>query len=67
MRLSKELMHAGILGYQRSAPSEWEMSATRAAPTSVGFDPVSQVLYRRKCSLKVSPRGWKAIVNALRD
>ena len=68
-KLSYELFDSGVLNkderYNRPREPIFEPKPER--PHVPEQDPVSKLLDRRQRSLKISPRGWKTITQALRS
>lgn len=61
-------MQTGILGYTADVcERSWTLETARTVRSTAPVGTMSEVLARRERSIKVSPRGWKAILHALRD
>ena len=64
MKLSKELYNAGVLGRQRTGPTDWEFHQPRR-PLARQDLPFLASVSREETSIKVSPRGWRVLAHVL--
>ncbi|WP_309383562.1 hypothetical protein [Cerasicoccus frondis] len=64
MKISKQLYHAGILGRQRTGPTDWEFDQVRR-PIGRQDLPFLQGATREEPSIKVSARGWRVLAHVL--
>lgn len=64
MKISKELYNAGILGRQRTGPTDWEFASPRR-PLARQDLPFLEGSAREEPSIKVSARGWRVLAHVL--
>ncbi len=65
MKLSQNLYRTGVLGRQRSGPTEWEFEAQNVAEhRSIKHSNVA--IPRLFASLRLTPRSWRLLSNILR-
>jgi len=64
MKISKQLYNAGVLGRQRSGPTEWEFDSPRRPLGRQDLAFLNGVS-REDASTKVSARGWRVLANVL--
>lgn len=65
MKISKELYNAGILGRQRTGPTDWEFSQERRPLGRQDLPFLEGAAARSEPSIKVSARGWRVLAHVL--
>lgn len=66
MKLAQQLRATGALAPHHTRHcGDWQYLPHRA-PNLLLADPLSHALHRRSNALKVTPRGWKALLHVLR-
>ncbi|MGE9295330.1 MAG: hypothetical protein ACQKBV_03475 [Puniceicoccales bacterium] len=64
MKISKQLYNAGVLGRQRSGPTDWEFDSPRRPLARQDLAFLNGVT-REETSTKVSARGWRVLAHVL--
>ncbi|MEO0794850.1 MAG: hypothetical protein AAFX93_06800 [Verrucomicrobiota bacterium] len=64
MKISKQLYNAGVLGRQRSGPTEWQFDRPRRPLARQDLSFLNDVS-REETSTKVSARGWRVLAHVL--
>jgi len=64
MKISKQLYNAGVLGRQRSGPTEWEFDSPRRPLGRQDFAFLNGET-REETPSRVSARGWRVLADVL--